>query len=305
MVSDTVLACVSEEDLYRIKRKVIVGIDGSTSNSGITLLDASSGVFLSSISLARGSDESAVRYKVEFKKFLTRIMENLNIDTIFYEQPFLSTSFTNANTVKALFMLRSSIEEIKIENEPKFDNIQHIEVPNTKWKSAILGKVPTGTDKQKKAVQDYILDSLPMLEPLTEDEFDSTGIAFAGFRSKSTGSVHVLEAKKKYRPFSYNVEFIGAEDDEEFIDDYMDNVYHYKIPKQVLENGVTLIEISGRGLFDNHVYDCMADDDKVIILKFSSKHHSNVVLQYRLASIAQSPYIYAIIWRKSRHTKRS
>lgn len=294
------------ETLFSIDKALIVGIDGSTTNTGISLIDYNTGNILGSISLARDKDESTVRYKVNFKKFLFEFMKNLNVKVIVYEQPFIDTSYTNADTIKALYMLRTSFEEVKIENEPMFDTIEYIETPNTKWKSILLsGKVPKGRDNQKKAVKEFIVSRLPLLEPLSEDEFDSIGIGFASYISLKSSSLGDMQAKKNNKPFKYHIEFIGADCDEDFIEEFIYCKDSYKIPSTVLENdNLRITTIGSRGIFNNYVYDEMGDSDNVIILKFSSKHHSNVVLEHRIANVAKRKYIYAVIWRKSRHISR-
>ena len=289
-----------------LDKDLIIGIDGSTTNTGVSLLDYNTGFIVGTLSLSRDNDESTVRYKVNFKKLLFELMSNLSIKIMFYEQPFINTNYTNADTVKALYMLRTSFEEIKVENEPRFDNITYIETPNTKWKSILLnGKVPKGTDLQKKAVRDFILSKLPILEPLTEDEFDSIGIGFAGLVSLRTNSLDDMGVKKKSKPFKYNIKFIGADNDDEFIEDFIDSKDEFDIPQSLLDkNDLGITTIGGKGIFNNYVYEEMGDKDSIIILKFSSKHHSNIVLEHRIASVAMRKYIYAIIWRKSRHISR-
>lgn len=298
--------CLLEVDtdrLCKITRELILGIDGSTSNTGIGIIDYVTGNVLGTISLKRDSDETAVRYKVRFKEYMTTLMENLKIKVIFYEQPFIDAS--KPDSVKALFMLRTSIEEIKIEREPEFDGIELIEVPNTKWKKALLpSSLPNGTEAQKKAVRDYILNTLPLLEGITEDEYDGLGLGIAGYNTLRVGDASDLGAVKKAKPFKYNVKFIGGDDDEDFLSEYADEVSSYKIPKVVLDNGAFIVNINGRGIFDNHVYKEMGENDFVLIVKFSSKHHSNVVLEHRLANLTHYNYIYAVIWRKSRHIVR-
>ena len=294
---------IEKDKLAQIKRDVMLGIDGSTSNTGISIIDYSSGNILGCMSLKREDDESAVRYKVRFKEYMLYLMSTLSIKTIFYEQPFIDAD--RPDSVKALFMLRTTIEEIKIEQEPRFDGIELIEVPNTKWKKALLpDKVPNGTKAQKKAVRDYIVKTLPVLEGLTEDEYDGIGLGIAGFKAIRGGDATDLGANKKAKPFKYNVEFIGADDDTEFLEEYAEEVSKYKIPKVVLDNGAFIVSINGKGLFDNNVYKEMGDNDCVLIIKFSSKHHSNVVLEHRLAPLTHYNFIYAVIWRKSRHITR-
>ena len=294
---------IDKNKLFTIKRDLILGIDGSTTNTGIGLIDYVNGSVLGSISLTREQSESAVRYKVRFKEYMVELLSNLKVKIIFYEQPFINSNFPD--TVRALFMLRSSIDEIKIEQEPKFDSVEHIEVPNTKWKSALLpSKLPNGTDAQKKAVRDYILNTLPILSGLSEDEYDGIGLGIAGYKTMRGGDASDLGVSKKAKPFKYEVKFIGADDDEDFLEEYSYEVKNYKIPAVVLDNGALLCGISGKGLFNNYVYKEMGDSDMLLILRFSSKHHSSVVLEHRLANLTHYKYIYAIIWRKYRHISR-
>lgn len=294
---------IDTDRLFKIQRELILGIDGSTSNTGIGIVDYVTGNVLGCISLKREDDESTVRYKVRFKEYMAELMDKLKIKIIFYEQPFIDAD--RPDSVKALFMLRTSIEEIKIEQEPRFDGIELIEVPNTKWKKVLLpDKVPNGTKAQKKAVRDFIVSALPILTGVTEDEYDGIGLGIAGFKTIRNGDANDLGATKKARPFKYNVRFIGADDDNDFLAEYECELSGYKIPKVVLDNGAYIVSINGRGIFDNHVYKEMGDDDCLLIVKFSSKHHSNVVLEHRLANLTHYNYIYAIIWRKSRHITR-
>jgi len=74
-----------------------------------------------------------------------------------------------------------------------------------------------------------------------------------------------------------------------------------KVPKKVLEIGMQFCDIDGRGLFDKHVYRLMGDEDKLLVVKFASKHHGNVVLEHRIGYLAETyDYIYAFVWRKTR-----
>ena len=77
----------------------------------------------------------------------------------------------------------------------------------------------------------------------------------------------------------------------------------YKGPEILMQNGICLTEIDSKTNFEKHVYKTMGIDDKLLIIKFSSKHHANLVLQHRIGNLAaQFPYIYAIVWRKTRKT---
>ena len=76
----------------------------------------------------------------------------------------------------------------------------------------------------------------------------------------------------------------------------------YKGPAKLLENGISFTEIDGKTNFEKHIYNTMgSDDDKLLIIKFSSKHHGNIVLQHRIGNLAaQYSYLYALVWRVTR-----
>ena len=45
----------------------------------------------------------------------------------------------------------------------------------------------------------------------------------------------------------------------------------------------------------------MGSDDKLLIVKFPSDTHSDIILNYNLGAMSvQFDYIYALIWRKTR-----
>ena len=200
-------------------------------------------------------------------------------------------------------MLRSFIEEMIIENEPTFDYIKHYEVNNMRWKKEFLApdKVPYGTDKQKKAVHDKLISGLPFLEGISQDEIDAIGLGYVAAKHLMNGnddSGQELVSKKKARPFQYNAEFIATDSDDDAFVEFFDV---YNGPENILQNGICMTEIDSRVNFDKHIYTTMGDDDKVLLIKFKSKHHGDVILKYKIGYLAaQYDYIYAIIWRKSR-----
>ncbi|MBO5388638.1 MAG: hypothetical protein J6A59_10940 [Lachnospiraceae bacterium] len=287
------------EDI-RVPQYAILAIDGSTTNSGLAIMRESDGALMYSMCATReSSGETPVHYKIRLKRAVMDILRrNKYIQQIYYEEPVIH----NITAVANLFMLRTFIEEMIIENEPEFDYLKHYEVSNMRWKKEFLApdKIPSGSENQKKAVRSKLETYLPFLNRVTQDEIDAIGLGFTACKYlMNNQSGDDLQSKKKVRPFKYNITFIGAEQDDDMLTELYDI---YKGPTKLLENGISFTEIDGKTNFDKHVYNTMgSDDDKLLIIKFSSKHHGNLVLQHRIGSLAaQYSYLYALVWRVTR-----
>lgn len=292
------MECALED--INVQQYAILSIDGSTSNSGLAILRESDGALMYSMCATRDvSGETPVHYKIRLKRQVADILRrNKYIQQVYYEEPVIA----NITAVANLFMLRTFIEEMIIENEPEFDYIKHYEISNMKWKRLFLApdKVPSGTENQKKAVRAKVEQGLPFLNKVTQDEIDAICMGYVACTTlKEGGSGEDLQSKKKVRPFKYNSVFIGADTDDNMLTEFYDI---YNGPKKLLENGISFTEIDGKTKFDQHIYNTMGpDDDKVLIIKFSSKHHGNVVLEHRIGNLAaQYDYIYAVVWRVTR-----
>ena len=286
------------EDI-RVDNYSVLAIDGSTSNSGLAILREHDGALLYSMCATRDSSgETPVHYKIRLKRQVADILRrNKYIREVYYEEPVIA----NITAVANLFMLRSFIEEMIIENEPEFDYLKHYEISNMRWKKEFLApdKIPSGTENQKKAVRTKLELYLPFLNKVTQDEIDAICMGFIAtkFIRQGTGGEE-LQSKKKARPFKYNTTFIGAEQDDDMLVELWDI---FKGPKKLMENGICFTEIDGKKNFEKHIYESMGDEDKLLIIKFSSKHHGNVILQHKIGHLAaRYNYIYALVWRVSR-----
>lgn len=285
------------EDI-NIKEKCVLSIDGSTNVTGMGILRESDGALICSMAFEHEKDkESAVQYKVRLKREMYKILSsNPNIKEIFYEEPFIGYAVATKN----LFMLRTFVEELKFEYEPELDYVGYTEINNLKWKKAFLDpiKCPSGTDAQKRAIREKLVSGLPFLSGVTQDEIDAIAMGFVAVAKLRLGDKDELKSKKKAKPFKYNIRFIGADTDDGMLSELWDIV---EAPQVVLENGILLTEIKGRGSFDNIVYEKMGLDDKLLILKFKNNRFGNIILKYRIGHLAESfEYIYAVIWRKAR-----
>ena len=290
--------CILQEiDVEQIKVDcyAVLSIDGSTSNSGLAILRESDGALLYTISAKRDSSgETPVHYKIRLKR---AVRDLIRIEKIMYEEPCIGY----ASAVGNLFMLRAFVEEMIIEEEPEFSHIKHFEINNKRWKKLFLApdKCPTGTEAEKKAVRNKVEMYLPFLNKVSQDEIDAIAMGFAACKFMIDGqSPEELESKKRISKFQYNIQFLACETDDNMWVEFFDI---YKGPETILQNGMHLTEIDSKTNFDKHVYKTMGIDDKVLIVKFSSKHHANLVLQHKIGHLAaQFPYIYAIVWRKTR-----
>lgn len=287
-------------DDINVQQYAILSIDGSTSNSGLAIMRESDGALMYSMCATRDSKgETPVHYKVRLKRQVADILRrNKYITQVYYEEPVIA----NLSAVPNLFMLRTFIEETIIENEPEFDYIKHFEIANTRWKKELLApdKIPQGTENQKKAVRAKIESYLPFLNKVTQDEIDAIGMGFAVCKYlKDNRSGEELQSKKKVRPFKYHSIFIGAYEDDGMLTELYDV---YNGPEKLLENGISFTEIDGKTDFDKHVYQTMgSEDDKLLIIKFSSKQHGDLILKNKIGNLAAMyPYIYALVWRVTR-----
>lgn len=277
----------------------IMSIDGSTTNTGVAILRQSDGALFFSCSFSREKDkgETPVQYKVRIKREISKILlNNTNIETIYYEEPFIGYASAASN----LMMLRSFIEEIVVENEPILNYIKHSEINNKKWKKLFLfpDKCPVGTDLEKEAVRKKLESYMPFLKSVTQDEIDAIAMGFIATVKLRNGTENELESKKKARAFQYNIQFIGADCDDDMLLEFGDV---YDGPGYLLENGVSLTTCKGTSDFNKHVYNEMGNSDKVLVIKFDSNKHGNIILQYRIGHLASTyKYIYAIVWRKTR-----
>lgn len=282
-------------DKVLIDNDVIIAIDGSTSNTGVSIISLN-GSLLYTIALSK-EEADAVEYKIKYKKFMSDIItSNKNfIKHIWYEEHFIGY----AEAAKALFMLRSSIKEIIIENEL---SIQYSEVSNKRWKKYLFKMCgqqyhSRNTDEEKAEIKKCISSEIPSVsECVTQDEIDSIGI---GMVAIVYGNVEQLESEGKPSKFKYEAKFFSASDDDEFMMQYGDGTGI--IPKSLIGKGCIYYELNGREKFDNAIYKKLNGIDLPLILVFPSNKYGNIILENRIAELAdESDYIYAVIYRKTR-----
>lgn len=286
----------------RLLHGCILSVDGSTDITGVGIIRESDGAIVGSIAFKREhGKENAIQYKVRFKREIQKILENNPcIKKVFYEEPFIGY----AASVKALFAMRTSIQEIIYENEPNLDYVSLVEISNMKWKKLFLApdKCPSGTENQKKAIRDKMLNLFPMLASkeygVTQDELDALAMGIVARAKMCNGEEEELESQKKARAFAYSVQFIGADDDE-ILEQELYNLA--QTPKEVMENGISLRDLKSSTNLDRQIYNAMRDDDKLLIWKFNSSKFANITLKYKIGKLASSyEYIYMLVWRKNR-----
>lgn len=274
----------------------IMSIDGSTKTTGIAILREKDGALLYTCAFSREAEETPVQYKVRLKRAVHQIlMNNTLIETVYYEEPFIGY----ASAAQNLLMLRTFVEEIIVENEPILNYIKHSEINNKKWKSLFLApdKCPTGTEKEKEAVRNKLIGYMPFLYTITQDEIDAISMGFTATVQIRNGTEDTLESKK-VRAFQYNIRFIAADDDDTMLLEFADV---YDGPSYLLDNGISFTDCKGTEDFNKHVYKEMGQQDKVLIVKFKSNKHGNLILEHRIGHLAATyEYIYAIIWRRTR-----
>lgn len=285
-----------------VKKRAVMSLDGSTSTTGCTILEEDTGSIIALIAFTRDKShgESKVRYKVQLKRALYDILtRNKFIEKIYYEEPFIQY----AEAASALLMLRTSVEELVIENEPELDYTSYDEVNNKLWKKWWLypEPCPNNSELEKAAVKKKMVEAIPLMANVTQDEIDASAMGFVVVTKLKEGKANELKSKKKPSTFVYNIKFIGAESEDDMMQEFLDNLDDFKVPKRVLNNGIKIKKIDGYGKFDNKVYELMDGEDLLLILGFSNKHHGNMILKHRVGHLtAQYENIYALVWRKNR-----
>ena len=303
---------------------LLLGIDGSSSNTGISVINTVTRSLVGTIAVSRDDGEDFVQYKLKLKGVIKRLMDgNIKIlKNIFYEEPFVG--FTSATEV--LMAIRTTVREIMLEHAPVYDHIGYKEINNQRWKKVFLApmKVPAGTDNQKAAVRDKVckmfgncimtttkVKGQDVVVPIfTEDEFDSIGIGIAVLIASANGDSDELLSKKKARPFKYNIEYIPIYSDdldsaEEYIMmNYSDHLDEMQIPQQVRNAGVSISQLNGRGAFDKHIYELMGSDDKLVIVAFKAGKYVDAVIRNGRNDLCKEygpeDYMIAVVWRKAR-----
>lgn len=279
-----------------IEEEAVLALDGSTSRTGISIITRQKGLIARMRLTRQEVSESPVRYKLNLKNFVLDILNRYaNIKYIAYEEPCIY----HKSAIKNLFMLRTFIEELIIENEPKFNYIRYFEVANTKWKKIFLHpiKLQNDTEKDKKAVNDKVKIIYNIGDDLTFDESDCIGLGYATVEVINGEKDEKLTSQKKPSKFNYEIEFADEEDEYITIESILEG--EYNIPKKVIENGIKIKELSNRERLENKIYTEMQDEDCVLLIKFDTNKHGNVVMKYGLSGLLNET-IYAVVWRKSR-----
>jgi hypothetical protein len=281
----------------QVTSEAVLAIDGSTSDTGVSIISIKDKSLIARMLVSREElSESPVRYKLKLKELVLGIIKNnTNIKHISYEEPCIY----HKSAIKNLFMLRTFIEEMIIENEPDLDYINHFEVANTRWKKIFLypDKMVNDTEKDKQAVNDKVKKIYGLTGDIDLNESDSIGLGYASAEILNGDKDFELESKKKPSKFLYEIRFEDEYDTDLVIGYVIDG--EYDLPKKVTEQGMKLKELGNREKLENKIYAEMQDEDCVLIIKLNKLKHGDVVMQYNLSNY-ENDVIHAIVWRKSR-----
>lgn len=290
-----------------INQPCVISIDPSTSRTGVGVVSMDKQI-LGSMAIERENNETAIQFKVRYKQFIGRILnENKLISRVSFEEPY----FDYIDTAKILFSLRTSIEELQEEMRPCLDHFVIREVNNQFWKSDFLypDKVPSGRANQKEAVRAKLIKMFPCLKDITEDEVDAIALGIVTVDNVRTNTEKNLITKKKQKPFEYNSIFFGVEDinSEEGYSYMLTMLAEYindgSIPKHIVDDA-EIIKLDGKGNFDQLIYNNMCGEDRLLILGFSTNKYGNIILRENLGYVANThDYMISFIWRKNRKQK--
>ena len=76
------------------------------------------------------------------------------------------------------------------------------------------------------------------------------------------------------------------------------------MPNKVLENGIEIIETTGRKNFDKQVLECMGADDKLLLFIYNSNKLGSLLLRFKLGDLIKTnERIGIFVWRTNRKHK--
>lgn len=294
---------IGYNQLLSIQGGSVVSVDGSTSSTGITLLTLS-GKPLASIRITPDVKNDPIIFKLDLKRFMEWFMLSYtSLIEICYEEPVIEY----LGNVKALFGLRTAIPEILVEQKDVLNNrIKFIETPNGLWKRIFLApaKMPNGTNLQKEAVRNKLIQMYPWVNDpsFSEDECDSMAFGIAYCSQSVNGLEDQMQSSKKITPFKFNARIIGANSDDDFMEEFVYRKKQLRLPKRLSTDiELTPIELPGTGRFDKHVFKLMGSDDKLLVVKFKSKYYAPIRFEYDTDNESLDyDYAYALIWRNSK-----
>jgi hypothetical protein len=282
-----------------LKEPGFISIDCSSTNTGITFMSRSARIY-GTASYKRSYKETAVEYKLKLKEELEIMLKNHLIGDTWYEAPVIG----HASAVPALYMLASTVDEIKIEQ--KYGFTPHV-ISNSTWKKLLfqLGegrfgseKYSKDTEKVKKEIQERVSLILGIsVEDISEDEFDSVGMALvvSNYEDKRQ-----LDQSKKPTKFAFNAEFYYSDSEEEFLNEVVDDDFIKRLPKGVVKN-VTIVDVSGRQDVEKRIYKAMVGEDSIYVFKFPSNSHGDIQLKYKVkADRFERKWLFMVVTRKNR-----
>lgn len=278
----------------------ILAIDASTTCSGLCFIGIESGKPGYSLSLTRDKKQDAIEYKVEFKGIIKELLLGnrsiyKNVGIVVQEEPFISAMKTSS---AVLMSLRTSIPELKVENKEYLENLEYHEINNKTWKKFVFkpDKCPSNTELEKSMARRKISTLYPIYKNLTQDEVDACGIAITSVDMlKKQGRI---KDKQRTSKFKYSIKFIQAQSLQEAIDDILEIS---DIPKTVIDNGISVVDLPSNGNLDKKIYEEMGEDDRLLVFEFTRKTAGNLILKYKLSYMSDDDgKIYALVWRENR-----
>lgn len=286
---------IVEHPDFSLGREVVMSVDCSSSNTGISIIDLETKEPLYSISIKPG-DSSFVIYKRELYKIYLELVHGFNIKNFIYEEPFIG----HIQAVEKLMMLKALPMDLEMEmmDEGKEFKVEFIN--NQAWKKRFLAplKVPKGTKAQKEATRVRARRVFGELleKKLTEDEIDSIAIGFIWAILRGKESEKELVSREFIRKFDYEAHFLCGDSVEEALEWGMD-----VIPKVVMDNGIVFSKATCNS-FDKEVKELIGNEDRAGIIQFNKGKYANKILEYEVYDILEQDgeFMYAIVYRSKR-----
>lgn len=288
------------------KEDCILAIDGATSTTGFVIMSLSGKLCAYGHFTRDVYRESPVRFKIYLKNEIKNILFNYrNIVEVVYEEPVLR----HIQAIDNLYMLHSMVREILIENEDCLNYIKYKEISNTKWKKYFLypDKIPTSSERVKEKISNRFNEleiDLINKNKISQDTKDAYGMCYAYIKNKDI--VEFSSKKKISKGFCVEKEFIGLHSAKLMEEDIKLMISRLAIPSKVVENGLSIINITNKKDLDKEIIYNMAEDDKLLLFIYPSSKLGELLLKYPIINELRKSYdfIGVLVWRKNRKRKK-
>lgn len=302
--SNEAINSIDTIDAIEVNKDVIISIDGGSTNTGISIFSIQGKEALYSLRVYNNNigDDKLLRFKLEFKDLVLGLITKLgdNLKGIYYEEPYLGY----ASAVKPLYLLESTIPELKLEHKDLKCLVYHT-INNKVWKRNLfmLFKDILVDDKylddkakiRKCLLRHYI--NYKGMDKLQQDIYDSLGLGLVVVNCLESNTMDLILPKRKVSNYKYKATDVtdivanrlnGEVDIDKLLLYIKSNYKSLGINKKVADYGkIKHLDTDKRGKryldVDLRVRESMLDNSMCIY--FSENVDSNILLKYNLKRV--------------------